>query len=97
MIAIQRVWLHMRRQGLSNRMGRGAGEHCPDLLAPPDELSAGNHDVSAFIHCIVDFATKRIQSSDGPAAFRWKKKEAVIKTRTALNGFLLTIIVWRHE
>ena len=44
-----------------------------------------------------DFAAKHIERRDRCAPLRWQKQKGVVKTAARGNGFLLDVVLRRHE
>ena len=87
----------MRLQGFGHRMGRCAGHHGADFLAPPYQFGTGYRDIGAFIVSVVDFTAKGVKRSNCAATIRRQKQEAVVKAGAALCGFLLAVFVGGHK
>ena len=69
----------MRRQRLCDGVIRFALKHDVNLGSPPCQFDAGNRRVRAFVHHIIDFATKGIECRNRLTPLGRQKQKGVVK------------------
>jgi hypothetical protein len=65
-------------------------------MPPPNELGGGDLRVMALIYHIVYLAAEGVERDNRPPPMLWQKEKAVVKTGTALGGFLLAVFFRGH-
>ena len=96
MMRFNAIGFHVRHQGMHDRMRWVALEGLNHFFLPPCQGALGYARVRDFIHHIVYFSAKRIESCDGSSTFGGQEKKGVIKTAARAGGFLLDVLLGCH-
>src|SRR5690606_30070326 len=95
--AFNRATGQVRRKRAHHGVFGLAREQVVDLRAPPCQLDARHRRVGTFVHHVVYLAAERVQRGNGAPALGRQEQERIIKTRTALGGLFLAVLVRRHK